>query len=417
MSRSLRTPIGSALIGLIAVSSALAGDKYVVTITPSKVMRFDGTTGALIDPNFCDIDGLLGLGGAFNETREGVFAPNGELLIANWSATAIHRFSGDGSTYLGDIVTGGRPSWLAVANGRLWVSEGNTQIVQYDFATYTVQASTPMTNCRDIYLYNNALLVTEWNNLPIRRLDPATGNVIGDFAAPGGFNYQMTALASGNLLVARWGPPGYHVLTPAGGLVGTTAVGFGQPEGIGELGNGDYIIATQQGVRSWDPVALTSTVLHGGPALSVFEAPAPTALGTNYCAANANSTGTTGRLVGRGSDVVADDDFHLEASALPNNAFGYFVTSRTQAFVQNPAGSAGNLCLGGSIGRFLQQIQNTGGAGGFTIQADLAAFPSPSGIPVAVATGETWSFQAWHRDAAAGAATSNFTVGLEVLFR
>jgi hypothetical protein len=417
MSRTLCASFVLALVALSTSSAALAGDKYVVTISPSKVMRFDGTTGALLDPNFCDIDGLLGLGGVFNETREGVFLPNGELLVANWTATAIHRFSGDGSTYLGDIPTGARPSWLAVANDRLWVSEGNTNIVQYDLATFTVQSSTPMTNCRDVYLFNGELLVTEWNNLPIRRIDPATGNVIGDFASPGGSNYQMAALASGNLLVARWGPPGYHVLTAAGALVGTTAVGFGQPEGIGELGNGNYLIATQQGVRSWDPVGLTSTLVHAGPALSIFEAPAPTTIGTNYCAANVNSTGVTGSLIGSGSDVVVDNDFHLEASTLPLNAFGYFVTSQVQGFVQNPGGSSGNLCLGGSIGRFLQQIQNTGSTGGFTIQADLTAFPSPSSGGVPVAAGETWSFQAWHRDAIGGIATSNFTVGLEVLFR
>ena len=417
MSRTLCAPLFLALVGLSTASATFAGDKYVVTISPSKVMRFDGTTGALIDPNFCDIDGLVGLGGVFNETREGVFLPSGELLVTNLQTSGIHRFSGDGSTYLGDIPTAGQPSWLAVAGDRLWVSEGNSQIVQYDLATFTVQNSTPMTNCRDVFLYNGELLVTEWNNLPIRRIDPATGNVIGDFAAPGGFNYQMAELASGNLLVARWGPPGYHVLTPAGLLVGSTAVGFGQPEGIAELANGSYLIATQQGVRVWDPVALTSTVVHPGPALSVFEAPAPATLGTNYCAANANSTGTPGALVGNGSDVVVDNNFHLAASALPNNAFGFFLTSRTQGFVQNPGGSSGNLCLGGSIGRFLQQIQNTGGTGGFTIQANLTAFPSPSGLGVPVAAGETWSFQAWHRDAIAGAPTSNFTVGLEVLFR
>lgn len=200
-------------------------------------------------------------------------------------------------------------------------------------------------------------------------------------------------------------------------LVGTTAVGFGQPEGIAELGNGNYLIATQQGVRSWDPVGLTSTVVHSGPALSIFEAPAPTTIGTNYCAANANSTGAPGALVGNGSDVVVDNDLHLVASALPNNAFGFFVTSRMQGFIQNPGGSSGNLCLAGSIGRFLQQIQNTAGTGGFTIQANLTAFPSPSGLGVTVAAAETWSFQAWHRDAVGGSATSNFTIGLEVRFR
>lgn len=417
MSKTVRNALRGALLVLASTTLVSAGDKFVVTINPSKVARFDGTTGALIDPSYCDLDGLLGFGGAFKETREGVFLPNGELLVSNRSDNTIHRFSGDGATHLGDIATGPQPSWLAVANGKLWVVEGNTQLVQYDLATFNIVGSTSFTNARDVYLFNNELLVTEWNGLPIRRVDPATGNVVGDFAAPSGLNYQMAALANGGLIVARWGPPGYHVLTSAGALVGSTGVGFGQPEGIAELGSGEYLIATQQGIRAWNPVSSTSTVLSASPGLSVFEAGAPTSFGTNYCAANPNSTGGTGGLTATGSDVVADNDFHLVASDLPSNAFGFFVASRTQGFVQNPGGSAGNLCLGGTIGRFLQQIQNTGAGTGFTIQADLAAFPSPSGVPVVVAAGETWSFQAWHRDSVAGTATSNFTVGLEVAFR
>jgi len=41
---------------------------------------------------------------------------------------------------------------------------------------------------------------------------------------------------------------------------------------------------------------------------------------------------------------------------------------------------------------------------------------TPTGF-VAVAAGETWSFQAWHRDSVGGATVSNFTNGLEVDFK
>jgi len=156
-----------------------------------------------------------------------------------------------------------------------------------------------------------------------------------------------------------------------------------------------------------------AAALGGADAGGIFAA----TLGTNYCAANPNSTGAPGRMEATGSDVVANDDFHPAAVGLPNNAFGFFIASRAQGFVQNPGGSAGNLCLAGPIGRFQMQIQNSGAAGRITIHAALASFPHPSGGVVAVQPGDTWNFQAWHRDAVGGGATSNFTDGLSVLFR
>ena len=82
----------------------------------------------------------------------------------------------------------------------------------------------------------------------------------------------------------------------------------------------------------------------------------------------------------------------------------------------NPGGSAGNICLGGSVGRAVGgAILNTGATGSITAVANLTAMPQPTG-PVAVAAGETWSFQAWHRDAVGGMTTSNFTNGLEITF-
>jgi hypothetical protein len=36
---------------------------------------------------------------------------------------------------------------------------------------------------------------------------------------------------------------------------------------------------------------------------------------------------------------------------------------------------------------------------------------------VAVAAGETWNFQSWHRDAVGGVATSNFTDAVQLDFQ
>ena len=144
----------------------------------------------------------------------------------------------------------------------------------------------------------------------------------------------------------------------------------------------------------------------------------PSAPGTNYCMANANSTGQTGLMSASGTNVVANNDLRLEASRLPNNAFGYFLTSTTEAFTPGPGGSLGNLCLGGAIGRYTGpgQIQNSGSTGSFSLLLNLTQTPTPTGF-VMVMAGDTRSFQSWHRDSVGGAAVSNFTDGYRVTFQ
>ena len=141
--------------------------------------------------------------------------------------------------------------------------------------------------------------------------------------------------------------------------------------------------------------------------------------GANYCGpAVPNSTGVPAALNATGSDIVAANQLTLTAQSLPQNTFGFFLTSRTQGLVQSPGGSAGRLCLGGAIGRYVApgQVQNSGALGAFSLALDLTQTPTPTGA-VAIQPGETWNFQAWFRDAQGGAATSNFTDGLAVQFR
>jgi hypothetical protein len=142
-------------------------------------------------------------------------------------------------------------------------------------------------------------------------------------------------------------------------------------------------------------------------------------LGASYCGpAVPNSTGSSAELLAAGSAVAASNDVTLTARALPQNSFGYFLTSRTQGLVTNPGGSQGNLCLGGAIGRYVGpgQIQNSGAQGMFALTLDLTQTPTPSGF-VSVVAGETWNYQAWFRDSVGGVATSNFTDGLELQFQ
>jgi YVTN family beta-propeller protein len=136
---------------------------------------------------------------------------------------------------------------------------------------------------------------------------------------------------------------------------------------------------------------------------------------TNECGPAApNSTGFPARMESDGAYLAGGLPLTLRAVDLPNFSFGYFLNSNTPDFVANPAGSQGNLCLGGSVGRFNTLAQNSGSNGTIQIEVDTLNLPS---VPtsVAILPGDTWSFQLWYRDANPGV-TSNFTDRLTVTF-
>lgn len=155
-----------------------------------------------------------------------------------------------------------------------------------------------------------------------------------------------------------------------------------------------------------DPVGLQ------GCLITVLE----TGVGTNYCQANPNTTGVIARMSGFGSGSISANELTLTASDMPRLVFGFFIVSETEGFAANPGGSEGNLCLSGSVGRFVApgQIQNSGLDGVIDLDVDLMAIPQPNG-PVLPNAGSTWRFQCWFRDAGPGGMpTSNFTDGIAI---
>ncbi len=137
-------------------------------------------------------------------------------------------------------------------------------------------------------------------------------------------------------------------------------------------------------------------------------------LGQNYCGpAVPNSSDEPAEIHACGSDLVADGDLVLRATSLPTDKFGYFLASQTQDFIPNPAGSQGNLCLSGQIGRFAKAIQSSGPSCTLNLFVDLSNIPPQHS---AVQPGDTWYFQCWFRDKVGGVPTSNFTDGVEIVF-
>ena len=245
-----------------------------------------------------------------------------------------------------------------------------------------------------------------------------SGTSVGLESSPAG--WTLVARDDGTSVSGGWDVPTPIVLDPpariTAGLsgVGLVAIGSGHARTNGTATNilhTDGTLTLRLGASSNVPFAGTTfqpRVWNG----TLCYRPV---LGDAVCSpAVPNSTGAPASIVASGSASVADDDVRLTALGVPPGALVLGLASRATANVPMPGGSQGTLCLGGSIGRFVQQAAAASPGGTAVIDVDLAAVPTPTGL-VAVQPGESWSFQAWYRDANPGP-TSNTSDGLRVTF-
>lgn len=196
--------------------------------------------------------------------------------------------------------------------------------------------------------------------------------------------------------------------SPFTGAIARRVDPFG-PNGEGGFGEGAdnelaFELAEFQG-------RLVVTTLNAARGAEVWEL----GLGAPYCTANVNSTGAVATICAEGSATAALNDLTLTVFRLPLGTVGYFLTSRLTGFVPNAGGSSGNLCLGGSVGRYNTQVLGSGPGGTYSLVLNLPATPQPTGL-VSITAGETWHFQSWYRDAVGGAPTSNFSNALFLFF-
>lgn len=236
------------------------------------------------------------------------------------------------------------------------------------------------------------------------RGDVLPGAAVGQLSLVGDY----TQFAEGTLTIDIEAPGQFDVLAIQGDafLAGTLRVDLGYEPSFGD----EFTILTTTGTvqGQFDPIPCFEIVYDPQ---SVRVVPL-TSIGVNFCGpAVPNSSGNSGVIVALGSDRVADNCVTLSASGLALNQFSYFVTSQTQGFV-NPPGSQGNLCLGGTIGRYSADVLFTGVDGAVSLPIDLQSLPLGGGT--AVLPGQTWNFQLWFRDVGS---TSNFTDGVAVLFQ
>ncbi len=171
--------------------------------------------------------------------------------------------------------------------------------------------------------------------------------------------------------------------------------------------------------RFEDEPSVADTGLGSAPIVDMGSSEFTTRPGTNFCSSANNTQGLSALISASGSVAVVDNALTLHGSNMVTNQFAIFLVGGQPGFVSTPGGSAGNLCLGGVIGRFnaANQIRNTGATGSIDLTLDLGSLPLATGT-VPVQAGETWHFQAWYRDfiPVINLSTSNFTDGVSITF-
>jgi hypothetical protein len=142
--------------------------------------------------------------------------------------------------------------------------------------------------------------------------------------------------------------------------------GIGRRAGVAAVGH----LVTHKEVALFDPIVSASV-----------------------CIGQPNSTGTSARLDGAGSDLLVDGRLTLVATALPTSTLVLPLVSSSFALIQNPGGSAGDLCLGTTATRLLGLAAPATAGGTFQAALDLNGLPQSP-----IQSGERLFFQLWYRD-------------------
>ncbi|MDP6954833.1 MAG: hypothetical protein QF599_02570, partial [Planctomycetota bacterium] len=132
-------------------------------------------------------------------------------------------------------------------------------------------------------------------------------------------------------------------------------------------------------------------------------------LGTNYCQATTNSSGTAAEIAGSGSISIAANDFHLLSWNLPPSQPGIFYYGDTPG--QFPLGDGYACAASGLVVRLPPQTTSVWGDTNRLLDFTTPPFPAAQ-----ITAGSTWYFQFWFRDPAAQGAGYNLTGGLSTTF-
>lgn len=226
------------------------------------------------------------------------------------------------------------------------------------------------------------------------------GTLAGLAPFPGALEtVQHWAAALGCAQAAAPGPDRDLVISAAGPETATATF-------PGCATNGHVELWTMQGVdHAYDPTPEFAPAL-----LDWMLAHAKRGVTYNvYCTpAHLNNSGRVAQISASGTDALAANDFTLRAESLPTGTFGLFIGALGQIQVPLPTGTNGPLCVGPQFSRLGPGPLATGSTGEFQLLVDLSAIPPVA--PQGAASGETWYFQAWHREGGGSGLTDALAV-------
>jgi hypothetical protein len=136
------------------------------------------------------------------------------------------------------------------------------------------------------------------------------------------------------------------------------------------------------------------------------------AVGSNYCIAAQNSTGSPAPMSASGSSRLSQNDLVLAAGPVAQSQLGLFYYGPEQILF--PFGD-GFRCVGaGVLGTFrLYPPVAADATGTLLCPVDSTSPPSAAGT---LNAGSTWNFQTWYRDPDAGGAGFNLSDGFSIYF-
>ncbi len=448
----------TALTATALASTAFGQQLMVPESSNDAVMLFDAFDGSLINATFIDLTTAGGVNspGTPIEAKQ---APNGDIIISDQLADELFRWSGDGTTYLGESAAGlDNMRGFEIAYGSIWVSNSGTSnagfddsIVQLDLNLNLIMAHPLATEDPfDCTTYNlggvDGLLISDIAGENVTFFDPAnpaTPTILHDSDGVTGVDFpeQVSIRSNGNILVAGFSSPsGIYEYDSTGAqvdFIDTSGLfGNGGLRGVYELGNGNIMYTNGSGVHIYDPVSVTSTTVAAGVSgrfISEYSGGGDPNV-TPFCdPANNNSTGGPASLTGVTGTGIGSG-LHLEVTGGPATEFGYFLVGTAPETVMPTPISNGLLCLSVTGGNVFGRYNVTGGSLNSIGSFDAAGvfqnlvgtstvgsgFDVPTTVPIpanpTIMAGDTWHFQMWYRDTPAGAGSSNLTNGVSVVF-
>jgi len=215
----LRYDDSGALIGVAASGGGLAGpagiafgpdhNLYVASRT-NQILRYNGASGAFLNVFTSDAH--------INFPNQIVFAPNGDLLLANAATDQVLRFSGASGAFLGVFASGGgldAPAGMTYgSDGNLYVVSLHTlQVLRYNGTTgafinvfASVSGMASLDQCA--FGPDGNLYVTAFGDDSVLRFNGSSGAAMGAFVSTGSGGLDgpqgLVFGAGGNLYVASF---------------------------------------------------------------------------------------------------------------------------------------------------------------------------------------------------------------------